>query len=137
MNKPIIYGVFLEDRLVFKGTRFEICDEYDITRKSFYAYKRDRKLHNLYRIKAIGRDSKVEPIAVGKPKSEREIKIEYLLEHLRIYGNVMSVFDPVPYFPDLYDLGFDCRVREVTDDIRSKVTKSHRKKEVYFITECV
>lgn len=67
------------------------------------------------------------------PKEEDDLlkdKLKYLVWHLKTYGNTSVSFDPVPYFPKLYDLGFDCRCREVTDaTFKKEVTSNHRRKK--------
>ena len=86
-------------------------------------------------------EADVKPVKEERPKvQEKELldnKLDFLAWHLKVYGNTSVTFDPVPYFPALYDLGFDCRCREVTDaTFKKEVTRNHRKKSaVHYYVE--
>lgn len=83
---------------------------------------------NGYEIKFLGRADKSilrrERVVDDTPKrkpQEKEKDIEsnlfdFLAYHLKLYGNTSCVKDPVPYLPALYDIGLDCRVKEVMDE---------------------
>lgn len=60
-----------------------------------------------------------------------------LAYHIKTYGNTSVVFDPVPYLPDLYDMGYNCRVREVEEIEPIKKNKKGRpaKPKVHYYVE--
>lgn len=128
-----IYGIYKDGICIFKGSRLEIADHYGLKPYSLYdyVYPKKKKLFRRYVVRRLDKPIMEEP----KPISENEQRFNYLLDHLRVYGNCASVFDPVPYFPDLFDKGFDCKVREVTDN-ENRVS-GRRRKNVYYVTERV
>ena len=131
------YGVYVDDQLEYIGYRYDIEALYGISQKNFYAVvKRHGRFKDKYEIRIL--QEKVEKIEEMKEeikKTPYQKNLEYILLHLKGYGyhNCITMFDPVPYLPDLYDLGFDCKVREIeTIDGERK-----RKKSVHYILECV
>lgn len=70
----------------------------------------------------------------AKPKTEEKdpTGLEYLklmLVHRR-YDQTITMFDPFPYLPDLYELGLDCTAREwVSLPERYNLTKQHRNRK--------
>ena len=134
------YCVIENGEIVFKGNRNEVAEKVGISVPSIYEYLRtDKIIHDRYYLIHEGENN---PVKMKKKKVEptkREQNLEYLLTHLRIYGNVSSTFDPVPYLPDLYELGLNCSVQEVVgnmvkSEIAQKSTK-HKRKDVFYITE--
>lgn len=78
-----------------------------------------------------------------KPKEEVDLlsdHLEYLKFHIKRYGNTSTVFDPVPYLPDLYDMGYNCRVKEIPDlpDLSEDNRLGRpKKKKVHYYVEVV
>lgn len=138
MNRKLKkYGVYKEKVCIFKGTKEEIASRFGIKPNSVYDYATSSKLmFRRYRIKRIA-DGKDEEVQEEKPVSQNKKNIDHLLMFLKMHGNVASDFDPSPYLPDLYDNGFDCRVREIVEKRKSKVSGRHRKDDVWYVTECV
>lgn len=132
-RKVKIYGIFKDDKCIFQGNRLEVAEHFGLKPCSIYdyVYPKKKKLFRRYVVRRM--DIKVEE--PPKPISENEQRLSFLENHLRIYGNCASVFDPVPFFPDLYDKGFDCKVREVADN-ENRVS-GRRRKNVYYVTERV
>ena len=127
------YGIFKDGECIFQGSRLEVADHFGLKPYSLYdyVYPKKKKLFRRYVVRLIETTIKEEP----KPISQNEQRLNFLENHLRIYGNCASVFDPVPYFPQLYDKGFDCKVREVIDN-ENRVSGRHRN-NVYYVTESV
>lgn len=133
-RKVKIYGIFKDGECIFKGSRLEVAEHFAIKPRTIYdyVYPKKKKLFRRYVVRRLDLEVKEPP----KPLSENEIRLNYLLDHLRVYGNCASVFDPVPYFPELYDKGFDCKVREVINNDVGRVSGRH-KKDIYYVTERV
>ena len=133
-RKVKIYGIFKDGECIFKGNRLEVADHFGLKPYTIYeyVYPKKKKLFRRYVVRRLDPEVKEPP----KPLSENEIRLNYLLDHLRVYGNCASVFDPVPYFPELYDKGFDCKVREVINNDVGRVSGRH-KKDIYYVTESV
>ena len=70
----------------------------------------------------------------AKPKTEEKdpTGLEYLklmLVH-RKYDQTITMFDPFPYLPDLYDLGVNCTAKEVNDcDVMMRLKPVGRRKK--------
>lgn len=129
------YYVYNDKKLVFTGDHTAICNEFGLSRKSLYEYaKGNRKIHGLYRVLKDKLPEK--PLDVVDIEND---PFEYLKYHLNKYGNTVCMFDPVPYLPDLFDIGLDCRVKEVSEAKRRdglRTPKARRKKEkVHYIVE--
>ena len=104
-----IYGVYDGDHLIYKGTRGDVCTHYDIAERSIYEYiKGHRKLHGKFVIKRLDGIRRDEPV---KTKSEavKQDKFDYLLFHLKFYGNTIACFDPRPFYDRLKEKGVVCR----------------------------
>ena len=106
-----MYGLFDGEYLVFKGTRYQICDYANIGEKSFYAYLNgQRKLNSKWWVRHVSKNEVV--VAPKPPKSKNEQRFEYLYSMLKLYGNTCSSFDPEPYINQLRDKGLDVEMRK-------------------------
>ena len=92
---------------------------------------------------ALEKDNKSKPVYKAPKEKETDLQkdhLEFLKWHLNFYGNTSVQFDPVPYIPDLYDAGINCRVKEIYDDPENhRVTKRGRKPKpkVHYYVEVV
>lgn len=114
-----IYGVFLKEEEIFKGKRGEICDHFGIKPHGFYEYaKGNIKLRSKYEVIPYYKGKlERQPKLVEENTDPTKDKLGYLIRHLKLYGDVnVSSFDPVPYLPELYDMGFDCHIKEWRDE---------------------
>lgn len=110
-----IYGIFENGELVYQGTNYEVANRYGLNPRSIYEYpRRGMKIRDRYTVKIMNQPG-AKQVDPPRHRTVHEIRLEHLVTHLRIYGNCASVFDPVPYFPDLLDLGMNCRCREIRD----------------------
>lgn len=133
MGKKIYY-VYKNKELVFAGDRTAVCYELDIAVKGFYEYTSGRRglVHGEYKI-----------LKEKLPEREKEVDIEsdpleYLKFHLKRFGNTSCSFDPVPYLPDLYDCGLNCRVKEVYESKRRdglRTPKARQKSKMHYYVE--
>ena len=113
MKEKEIYGLYDGEYLIFKGTRKEICDMCKIGLHSFYTYVGgERKMNGKYRVHHLVGNEKVVKKPKPKPISKDDEHLEYLFSMLKMYGNTCSVFDPVPYFEKLKDMGITAESRE-------------------------
>ena len=134
------YSVVENGEIIFTGCRWDVAEYVEINPNSIYEYLRTNKM--VHRKYFLIKEGEVKPEKMKKKKvepSKKEKNLEYLLTHLKIYGNVASVFDPVPYLPDLSDHGLDCTVQEIIGnmakgEMAQKSTK-HKRKDVFYITE--
>lgn len=111
-----IYGVFDNDVLVFQGSRDQVANRYNLKPGSIYQYpRRNMKIRNRYTVRVLNAEIQRKYVPIIPQKTIHDKRLEHLVTHLRIYENCASVFDPVPYFPDLLDLGINCRCREIRD----------------------
>ena len=117
MKEERIYGVFDEGYLIFKGTRYEICNEFKIVPKGFYEYLRNaRRLKGKYKVSHINGDEPIEKKPTPIMKSMEEERFEYLYSMLRIYGNTTAYnFDPRPFKKKLMEKGIFCEMRNRGD----------------------
>lgn len=113
-RREYIYGIFDSEEMIFKGTNEEVADAYGVTPKSVYYYAiKGMRLKKKYGVKFLNKPGRsVEPKRI---RTKEEIQLEHLVTHLKIYSNCASVFDPVPYYPELLDLGMNCRCHEFHD----------------------
>lgn len=102
-----IYYVYKNRDLIFSGDRNAICYKFNLAVKGFYEYTSGRRglVHGVYKI-----------LKEKLPEREKEVDIEsdpleYLKFNLNKNGNTNCSFNPVPYLPDLYDCGLNCRVK--------------------------
>ena len=137
-----IFGVFEDGEEIFRGGRREVAERFGIAMKSVYSYAyNDRLLYGRYRVKVVGKEDKsVRRKKIIKVEKVKEPEKDYsndrlntLAWHLKTFGNTSVSFDPVKYLPDLYEMGFDCRVKETVDhtDVK-RVTGRGRKPKVKY-----
>lgn len=113
MKEERIYGVFDEGYLIFKGTRYEICNEFKIVPKGFYEYLRhERRLKGKYKVSHINGDEPIEKKPTPVIRTIEEEHFDYLYSMLRIYGNTCSVFDPTPFMDKLKMMGINAESRK-------------------------
>lgn len=131
-----IYKVFDGDTEVFEGDALDVAEKFNIVQKSVYRYLHyDLKIGGRYSIEATDRKRTrgISPVKVKveKPKSKEidllKDHLAFLKHHLKLYGNTVVSFDPVPYFPDLYEAGYNCTVKEIPEVTLSTVSKRGRK----------
>ncbi len=144
MNKPVQYGVFLGDSMIFIGSREQICEFFQVSSKSFYEFvRRKMRVKGKYLIKRLGLYSQLKkPDELPKIKTQKELDIEYIISEFKrsnnFTHNTITDFDPVPYFPDLYELGYDCKISGIYSNTDGGlVTNQHRTKDVHYIVEYV
>lgn len=108
-----MYGLFDGEYLVFKGTRYEICDKCHVKLKSFYEYlKLSRRMNGKYWVYRINGDEPIQQRPEPIFKSMEEEHFDYLYSMLRIYGNTCSVFNPEPYMKKLKNKGIMAEFRD-------------------------
>lgn len=130
-----------DEELVFVGNVKEVCEQFNIQLCSLYAYySRNSKIGGIYTVKRI---------EVEKPKKDiprkptkREITLDYIIRHLKEYGNVYMNHEPSQYLEELEELGYKCRINEykVLDDteiIISEESKLTRKRKRKYKTDYV
>lgn len=137
-----VFGVFEDGEEIFRGGRREVAERFGIAMKSVYSYAyNDCLLYGKYRVKVVGKEDKsVRRKKIVKVEKVKEPEKDYsndkfntLVWHLKTYGNTSVSFDPVKYLPALYDLGLDCRVKEIPSYAEEKrVTKRGRKPKVKY-----
>lgn len=137
-----VFGVFEGGNEIFRGGRAQVAERFGIAMKSVYSYAyNDRLLYGKYRVKVVGKEDKsVRRKKIVKVEKVKEPEKDYsndrlntLVWHLKTYGNTSVSFDPVRYLPTLYDLGLDCRVKEIPSYVEEKrVTKRGRKPKVKY-----
>ena len=134
------YIVTEKGKEVMVGSQHKVGKFLNMGRNRLYQYcKSGDLIDGRYNVRSVPhvREAKEKP----KPqqKTVREQNLEYLFTHLRIYGNVASVFDPVPYLPDLFERGLDCSVQEiVSSTMRCEMAEKrmkNKKKDIFYITE--
>lgn len=110
-----IYGVFENGVLIFQGNRDQIANRYNLSPQSVYQYpRRHMKIRNRYDVRVM--NGKFEKKYCQPPvMTIHQKRLEHLATHLKIYDNCATAYDPVPYFPDLLDMGINCRCREMED----------------------
>ena len=112
MKDERIYGVYDSNYLVFKGTRYEICNEYKIAPKGFYEYLRNtRRLKGKYKVSHINGDEPIQKKPEPVYKNIEEERFDYLFSHLKMYGNTHSGFDPQPFMKPLKKKGITAEFR--------------------------
>ena len=145
-----LYGVYKDGKEVFRGTIYPTCKFLGRCDNTVYRYVKSGELIDGYRIKMIGKTDKtytgMGKKTVERPKPPKPIDMskdhyEYLRWHLTVYGSTSCYqFDPVPYLPQLYEAGIDCRVKEIVEyPENSRVTKRGRRKKpkVHYFVEAV
>ena len=149
MQKQLaVYGLFDDnDAMVFKGNVKEVTKHLNITASYLYEHLRTEKmLKGKYKVKRVGESfyeverkpyKKHEKKEKQKDDFSLEKPIDYLLWHLRIYGNTSTSYNPVPYLPELLDEGLNCRVKEIFYAPERKVKGRRRKPEKYYYIEVV
>lgn len=119
MKQEKIYGLYENGYLVYKGTRFNICENYGIKPNSFYEYlKGHRRLNGVYVVDRICGDEPIvrQPkIKQKREKDKRMQRFEYLFTMLKWYGNTRSSFDPHPFLDDLKAKGIEAIVYDKGD----------------------
>lgn len=141
-GKVKVYSVCKDGKEVFQGTIREVEEKTGVKENYIYYGIKNSKPVKGYVIKHIGYADRVyggwhvdrvkkrvrtDPEEVDMSKDH----FEYLRYHLKTYGSTACYqFDPVPYLPQLYDIGLDCRVKEVEEKpVNSLVTKRGRRKK--------
>lgn len=112
-----------EGKMFFHGTAKQVSEKLGIAEKTVYTYGA-RVKHDDFIIKHKYRLIPTNEFVTvnGKPKKEKKVKkkekdptgfayLKMMLYDRRLSNTVCS-FDPVPFLPDLYDLGINCRVYE-------------------------
>lgn len=116
------------DEVVFTGTlsQAEKSEKWSKYRNklSMYAYHRHR-LEGKYYVKVVGswsaKENKILPYHPPRPQKIRIEKakplteLEYLVMHLRMYGNTFTRADPSQYTNDLKDRGIEIDVQTFKD----------------------
>ena len=142
-----LFAVCRDGKEVFRGTMQEVCQKFGVSSSSVYDCSRNKKVTRTgYRIDHVGYQKLTfskepkEPKPIKKDASIENNPLEFLKWHLKVYGNTSVQFDPVPYLPDLSDLGLNCRVKEIPDYVEtSRVTKRGRKpkQRYHYLVEVV
>lgn len=119
------YALYENGSLVFEGSSREIEEHYNTTCHALQNYvDKGHKFLKKYDVKYTG--TKKIPKYAPKPKTDN--KLNYLLEHLKRYGNTVLSRKPDEYLIKLKEHGFNCKARKVTD-----VEVKKRKKSYYII----
>ena len=106
---PNIYGVYDDEELLFTGTATDIANElgYCDTMSIYHCSRTGKLLQKKYGIKFIGFQSKRDMRMKEPEKTEYDKHLEYLHNHLMVYGNVFSNDDGSDYMDDLNELGIE------------------------------
>lgn len=92
----------------------------------------DYWLKKKYRVYKVGEKSKKKHIKKPIVEEKDPTGLEYLklmLVHRR-YDQTITMFDPFPYLPDLYDMGVNCTAKEVNDcDVMMRLKPVGRRKK--------
>ena len=133
MKKLQIYGLYENDELVFKGTAREILDKYDIRQDNLWVYVgRGIKLFGKYRINKLDDEQITPPKKEHKKRlTKYEKDLDYLIRHLREYGNTLLNYKPNKYIEDLKAVGLDCTYRKAYE----RTGESGRILSHYYIIE--
>ena len=108
-----IYGLFLNNELVDKGTCDELIKKYGTTRNSLIGKAYTDGLYlNKYAVRTIGRtDNNID--LKRTQSSKHQANLEYLIKHLRKYGNTCFNGKVEDYIEELKEVGLEPRIRQV------------------------
>lgn len=113
-----IYGLINENgEEVLRGTAQEIGEKVSITDSSIYQCERkNKKLFGKYSVILIEEVFKSDKRTKKPRKTKHEIELEYLLKHLKTYGNVYSKNIPsATMMNELKTHGFDIKIETYQD----------------------
>ena len=146
MNYPFIYAVMEGNTKVYEGTGVEIAKEFDVHPMSIpHCRINNEKMKGKYDIVKVGvkKELNPKPIKVEPPKQTKEEKeLNYLVEHLKEYGNVSfadkhEIKKVDSYLNKLEQLGLKCNARKVYDLDPTIPNPWGKKNNYYYILERV
>lgn len=120
-----IYELYDDGKLIFTGDRFKCAKVIgiNINKLTRYETHNGKKILNRYTLKPIGKeqrlnliDTKIIPNTKKIDKQNKNKTMEYLLKHLREYGNTVLNNNPERYLKALRENGLDCTYRKVLED---------------------
>lgn len=135
MKKRHLYGLFLDDKEVFRGSAEDIKDKFgDIQTGIGWYAKYKYKLYKKYDVKYLGKCeiSETKSKNMDKPRDT----YEYLVEHLKIYGNTSlnNDKDVKTYVRRLRRNGIKCSYRKaiVREPAKRFRNPAKRNEQEYF-----
>lgn len=118
-----IYEVYdvNDNKTVFTGIAKEIAKEFDVPTSALYHYKDKCKMHKKYKIRVVG--DYVAPRETKKviKKTKYEKTLDYILRHLKWYGNVYLNENPKKYLGELKELGYKIKVDKYHTVVESDI----------------
>lgn len=136
-----LYGVYNKDVLEFKGDVRHIARQYRVCRNTVYCYiDRDRTFLKKYRIRSIDET----PLKPQYKSAPFEDNIQYIIKHLRLYGNTtlpkIKNSELKAYVDAIEENGFNIKVVAYNDrtgnQIRLEGSKPPRgKRDINYIVE--
>lgn len=116
MRKVKTYNIYEGENIVYTGSYKEISSWLDI--RDIYGYlAKDCLVHRKYRVVESGEYKTIGVEKEIKPKTritKHQKTLNYLIQHLRLYGNVYLNDKPNKYLKELSELGYECDVRELS-----------------------
>ena len=155
MTKINIYGVYHNGKLIFKGGRREIAKEFGLRLSSTTTYCTGKvKIKGIYDVKLIGTEyrqieyeSRDQTKRVAKRPKVESVSYDYatnpfefLVVHLKTYGNTIVSSDPSAYVNDLAKEGFNVKITpRVEHTLVKRLTTRGRKpkQKVNYLVEVV
>lgn len=138
MPRKFIYAVYDGDIEVFRGTSQQVTEKFDLCGTSPNEYfRRNMLIQRKYRVVVLGNAPHKERKEKARSLTKHEKELEYLVTHLRTYGNTIFPTEPKKYIKELNDLGINVRYRKVRDWDDDSYIKMRTKRQHYYILEVV
>ena len=127
-DNAYVYDFYEDGELAFTGTQREFQERYHVqltgTVSSYV--KSNALIKGRFKAKRHG------VMETEKPKEKRDPVFDRILEHIKVYGNTISIKEPSRYIEKLKEKGYECRYRKV----KSK-NGIGRKDEPFYVVEVV
>lgn len=133
-----IYELYdLDRQKLTEGNVYQVADYCHCEPSSIREAGKKSSFMKMYVVKKTDRWEEVNQKKTSEPEMT---PVETMVWALKIWGNTITMFDPNPYFPELYEKeGLNCRCRKVIDPVRNDTAGRGRrpKPEVHYIVEVV
>lgn len=116
-----IYGIYKGDEEIARGTQKELCEKGYCNKNTVLAgYAKRHTYLNDYQVRIIGSmsltDGKLYPYINRQAAKKPQIpELEYLLVHLKKYGNTFTRVNPSEYTGQLKEKGIDIDIQQFKD----------------------
>lgn len=128
MRKKIYELYDLEGNKITEGSAIFLADYCHCEESSIREASNKPSFMKMYVVKRTNRREEVRKAKESDPSPTYETNpYECLKMHLKMYGNTVVSFDPVPYFPWLLDEGINCKCHEYQDVDFKDVSRRGRK----------